>query len=689
MKKKYLTLVVLGTLAGTSLHAQTVVERPLAGQTPRRVAAAAGQPMAAVIIKCSESSGVARQLAALNYRPVVISDSVITARVPQAALQSLYADSRVRYVQLSRQAAPTMVNVRPATGVDRIQAGDGLDTPYTGKGVLIGVIDQGFEYKHVAFLDAQGKSRVAAVWNRKGYSTGSDAEATTDIPTSGDGFDSYGHATHVTNIAAGSKIAENEYYGIAPDADIVMIPSEFSEAEVLEDVKYVSDLAKEKGQPWVVNMSFGTQLGAHDGTTDFAHSLDGLIADGAGRQVVIAAGNEGTYVEHAEHQFTADNDTVRLLVTPGSYGAVIDLWSQATDSLEHLTVRPFVMRGGEADYESDDFWNNDRNIHQIAPFNRKEHWQYRLTVNELQGGKLGLVITGRMGDAFHAWTNSGYGDFTTVSGDDSYVKGDNRYCVDEFGSSTRQTVVAAAFVTADSWTDYKGTTEYDSRGDIGGIADFSSRGPSLTGVPRPTVAAPGSVVVSAVSKYGASFSKTSTDNVQIVKHGLKSYYYKQMSGTSMATPAITGIIALWLQANPNLTAAQIVDIIRTTAAHDQFTGDEPWNERWGYGKIDAYAGLKEALQLGDATGITAVKGSAAPITVMRADGQWKLLFNDNESRVDLAVYALNGTKVAARSFTGVTRGQEETVSFEGLGKGFYVVTVKTDGNTLTKKLAVE
>lgn len=44
---------------------------------------------------------------------------------------------------------------------------------------------------------------MIALWNRKGYSTNTDADPTSVIPATGDGFDSYGHATHVTNIAAG------------------------------------------------------------------------------------------------------------------------------------------------------------------------------------------------------------------------------------------------------------------------------------------------------------------------------------------------------------------------------------------------------------------------------------------------------------------------------------------------------
>ena len=47
-----------------------------------------------------------------------------------------------------------------------MHAGDNLDTPFTGKGIVIGVIDQSFEFKHMGFLDENGKSRIKMLWDR-------------------------------------------------------------------------------------------------------------------------------------------------------------------------------------------------------------------------------------------------------------------------------------------------------------------------------------------------------------------------------------------------------------------------------------------------------------------------------------------------------------------------------------------
>ncbi|MBQ2121806.1 MAG: hypothetical protein II199_04845, partial [Bacteroidaceae bacterium] len=145
------------------------------------------------IINCTDSEGVAQTITAAGYTATVISSNTITASVPVDYLGVLSEMPQVTYISSSVQHQPFMAGTRAEVKADKVHNGTDLETPYTGKGVIVGVIDQSFEFKHGSFLDADGNSRVKAVWNRKNAGS----RPTTVIPTGGDGFSS-SHATHVT-----------------------------------------------------------------------------------------------------------------------------------------------------------------------------------------------------------------------------------------------------------------------------------------------------------------------------------------------------------------------------------------------------------------------------------------------------------------------------------------------------------
>ena len=161
-----------------------------------------------------------------------------------------------------------------------------------------------------------------------------------------------GHATHVTNIAAGSDTG-NGLKGVAPEADIIMIPSSFDDAEIMEDVKFVKDYAQQHKQPWVVNMSFGSQTGPHDGSTDYDQSIDRLLGDRGGF-ITAAMGNEGDQHLHT-HGTLAPGETKYVLVDADFQSVVdgeaddqfytnVDIWGSAADGKTHFTVTPSSIR---------------------------------------------------------------------------------------------------------------------------------------------------------------------------------------------------------------------------------------------------------------------------------------------------------------------------------------------------------
>jgi len=134
----------------------------------------------------------------------------------------------------------------------------------------------------------------------------------------------------------------------------------------------------------------------------------------------------------------------------------------------------------------------------------------------------------------------------------------------------------------------------------GGVrAPFSSVGPTFDGRLKPDVMAPGNNIV---SSYSSFYLETHPDHDDIkwdVAHfdfQGRTYAWNSNSGTSMSCPAVAGAIALWLQAKPDLTPEQVMDVIRHTSRHYDETMTWP-NHEYGYGEIDVYRGLLYILSL--------------------------------------------------------------------------------------------
>ena len=158
-------------------------------------------------------------------------------------------------------------------------------------------------------------------------------------------------------------------------------------------------------------------------------------------------------------------------------------------------------------------------------------------------------------------------------------------------------ISAGAFVSRNSYYSlFRGTTITDHTLTVGDIASFSSyqaAGNGPTGKALPTICAPGCYVIAAVSRYSSYARSGSTLTVMKTDNG---DYWGAMSGTSMATPTVAGILAQWLQVKPDLSIAEAKEIMALTAIKDEFTQGVNGNHFGPNGKIDALAGIKLLLQ---------------------------------------------------------------------------------------------
>lgn len=649
-------------------------------------------------VSVTDADAVAKYMADNGYEAEVITDKLVVVTLPPSFIPTLAERTDVNYIHASQQLYPRLSEARDETGVTKVTEGEGLETPFTGKGVVVGIIDQGFEYAHPAFTN-----RVV----RYGASATS-GTLTSSRPTR-DSRDDVGHATHVANIAAGSKVSGSDYYGFATDADLILISSDFANSSVLKQAKAIKNYAENNGQPWVLNMSFGAEIGPHDGSTEFDRGMSDLC--GPGGLMVAAMGNSGGSKIHARRAFTSDDTPVYLKIKPTSDNINnyihSSIWSEANDGQSHFDVK-FIVYASSKRYELTTSQMNTAGTYiwqGIDPNNQRQYYTIQgrldnlikvLGLSSMSTCSFFFEVTGKKDDAFHAWLDSDNApcEFVTSATPYRTTQGDDEYLCGEGGASVGKAVAVGSYNVRDSFTNINNAT-YSLKsfyGSANAMSNFTSPGPQLGDAVKPAVCAPGGVVFSAFSQNAENFNDYQDYLVKAVTVNGKKYYYAAMSGTSMASPAVTGILALWLEANPKLTYEDVLTIFKETARRDKTTGDADetgWNARSGYGKIDAYEGLKKALEMANQSGINEMQNTEKPVSFMKNSDEWKVLFNNNETYAQLEVVSMNGQVVYNKRIEAPRRGQEELINLQNLTPGVYVLHVNTLAGSITRKVVVK
>lgn len=703
-----LALLTLPTMAqgisvfDTGRKWDTYFDYLIKGNTVQRIAAQGArsvtpQENVTANVSVSNAEAVAEFVKDAGYEADVITRNLIVVSVPANFIPSLGEREDVLYINEPRQYAPLMNNARVTTHVNEVVTGEGLETPYTGKGVVVGIIDQGFEYDHPAF-----SNRVVR-WG----SSASGGSFRTTKPSS-DRLDANGHATHVSNIAAGSPVGDCPYYGIATGADLIQVSSDFYSSSVLKQTKAIKDYAEGNGQPWVVNMSFGSILGPHDGTTEFDQGMSELTNEGG--ILVAAMGNSGGSKLHAFRTIESESTPVYLYMRPDADNSdkviMSEVWSTANDGTSHLTITPIIVYGGKR-YELAASKLGSSYSSGINAYNKRQYAQlqaYSSTLLSAAGLSTSLSssyyvmweVQGAAGESFHAWVSSSSyaADFYAKGSPYSAKSGDDEYLVGEGAASVPNAIAVASYNNPIYFTSWDGSSlDYSSVGREGRISNFSSKGPQIVERPKPAVSAPGGVIISAFSKNSDDFDASRYDIAQSVTVNGKKYYYGVMSGTSMASPVVTGIVALWLEANPKLTYEQILEIFKETSTRSNTeTGqadENGWNNEAGYGKINAYEGLKKALEYAKSSGINEALNTTSPVTIQKTLDQWRVLFNNDESYADIRLYSVDGSLVKSQHLDSPRRSEEHVVSFTGLAPGIYMINVSTTAQNITRKVIVK
>ncbi len=252
----------------------------------------------------------------------------------------------------------------------------------TGKGTIVGIIDTGIEYTNAAFLDANGESRILAIWDQtiqdgeppEGLYFGTEytREDINRAIASGNPQEIVGtndplrHGTVMAGVAAGSVVnGGSTYIGAAPEADIVVVKlkecksylreyyfvpenvSAYEESDIMLGVSYVNRFAREFRRPVIICLGIGTNMGDHAGNSVLGRYLN-RVAGLRSRVLVVCGGNEGSAGHHYTWTFPKRDDTVEyrdveVRVGEGEIGFMLEFWGNAADVF-NISVR---TPGGE------------------------------------------------------------------------------------------------------------------------------------------------------------------------------------------------------------------------------------------------------------------------------------------------------------------------------------------------------
>lgn len=646
----------------------------------------------------------------------VIGD-VAVAYVTAADLRNLDSMGSVRRVQRARKKRKLNDTARQVSNVSQVHEGEELNSGYTGKGVIVGVVDGGFDPNHIEFKDAAGVNRVKKVWQyvvneytgKVSTYTYTGSEITSYNEDGNDVDDT--HGTHVTGIAAGSYgfgetgTGAKQYYGAAPESEILMAGGDLTDDAILSGAKALISYAEAEGKPLVINMSLGDNVGPHDGTDAFTKALNTLAEDNI---ICVAAGNEADMDVTVSKTLTSSDKTVKTTLVPTEYlteaggskyqaSCMVEVWASDSRSfnvkvalvnkktgavaysLSAGTSLKYLSSGSQ--YESGDVSNSTFTtyfpnsfvgmVKGLSTSNNRymAQFQFELINNTSSKNAVyvpAIIVEGQEGQTISMYNDAYYNSFST-----SNLSGYDKCTADGTISNMacgKHTIAVGAYGSRqNSWTS------------VGSISPFSSYGTLVDGRTLPHVSAPGLNIISAMSTAhynSSSYSSYYYPVATSVTQGGTKYTWTYMDGTSMATPFMTGVAALWAQARPEITPAEVREVAMATAKAPSSPSIQ-----WGAGKLDAYAGLKKVLGL---SSVESVAADGSELMVKAQGNNVFELFMAGAEKMDATVYSLSGQVVA-----GASGMETVTLDASGVLPGIYLVKVDAGRNVATAKIVVK
>ena len=620
-----------------------------------------------------KTKGSAQDVLAAHGATLIDSiGQIAIADIPLVRLAALSKDERVVRIEAKERAQLSMDQTPAILQADAVYAGTGLPQAYTGKGVVVGVQDVGFDVTHPTYFDTStGAYRVKALWDQlapkeEGSSLYVGRELTDEAALLSYGHTTDGliqtHGTHTSGTAAGSG-GTTAYRGIAFESDIALVgnavntnislvPEEDREkytytTDIL-GFKYLFDYATAAGKPCVVSFSEGSLMDFRGDDQLYFESLAQLV--GPGKILVASAGNSGwdwmmhknasdeavqaQFSTHESRGYFTLRTSAPITVEIFSTDATITPISFTSDEVLAATEQTLqkTLTVGEVEYAVE--------ISAYANCYNAEETILDIDIN----GPAALTTAAQM--YFKLSGTAAAADLYAVVGN-IYQSSDGSTLLAStvFSPGAAPDVIcvgATAYRT--NYTNEDGQTIDNNHGSEGALAAFSGRGPTFDGRTKPDVVAPGVNIAASLSK---AFYDNCTDPNElklILQHDASGYPWGVNTGTSMSTPVVAGVIALWLEADPTLSPEQIRQIFSRTCSQRDAKLSYP-NNQWGYGEINAYKGLLDILNLTDIEGLSQEQPSALIIRPTR-DGEIEINTKEAASGpMEVKIFSLDGRQI--------------------------------------------
>lgn len=698
--RKLLVLVLLFTLVYSSAYSSIPSEKinPFGVKLlEKQMAVTSSENVNLYLVKLSDDFS-SSELTDLNVTIIRQRDNLALITMPAENVPALLKSSSILRVELNSPASVHLDMAAQATNLNQVRNSVELSKSYTGKDVVVGFMDTGFDPNHINFLDADGISRVAQISYiesepyRVKFADNKDDIAlwTTDTKRE------Y-HATHVAGILAGN-CDKVPYSGVATDATIVATTSMLYDPQILLGLEQIVDYSKAQGKTAVINLSLGTNVGPHDGSTLMSQYLDKIGEEDA--IICVSAGNEAQNRVSFEKTFTADDNTFATVLNDAHFWTGfnmtggVDIWSAddtpfdfeflIIDDATKSIIKSYPLTGDELTISSSDISQDnydqtfDRYFNGSVTLQREmssENGRFNAVMTFTTSTRnhststgwaeyfLGFRIKGKEGSKVSVYCDAG--NFMTKNGVEGFSSGDDTHSISDLATG-KNIISVGAYNTRVRYPHIDGSESF-LKGTVGDVAYFSSYG-TCNGKHYPDISAPGNPVVSSISRYYTELNSdifTNSCSAKVTENG-NDYYWHATTGTSMASPFVAGTIALWLEANPDLKVNDIKKVFAETSSSPEFSIDSP---QWGtYGIIDCYKGLKYIISHSDVQSLK--EQHAADINI--SDDIMSILLLTDET-FSYSIFSADG-KVVSRGIGT----QSININLSSIESGIYILQLRRD-----------